>query len=165
MDRATPARMSSTLSALLVLSFLSSCSAFVQAPGAHSLRRGLAPLSSSVSQRPPFPRLRAPGRSKLEMMAKKTFKDFDDLLASSDKPVLVDFYAVWCGPCVMMSKELASLSETIGDKVMIVKIDTEKYPNITNKFNVHALPTCILFKDGQPVDRERLSVAYGTAAP
>ncbi|EKX46164.1 hypothetical protein GUITHDRAFT_138478 [Guillardia theta CCMP2712] len=145
--------MSLTINAVLILSLLSVCSAFMPAPGTHSLSRGLAPFSAKVSQRPPFPRLRTHGRSKLEMMAKKTFKDFDDLLASSEKPVLVDFYAVWCGPCVIMSKELASLSETIGDKVMIVKIDTEKYPNITNKFNVHALPTCILFKDGQPVDR------------
>jgi len=86
-------------------------------------------------------------------MVKQTFKNFDDMLTNSDKPVLVDFYATWCGPCVMMAKELNQISETMKDQVMVVKIDTEKYPNIASRFEIYALPTCVLFKDGEPVER------------
>jgi thioredoxin len=75
------------------------------------------------------------------------------MIENSDTPVLVDFYAVWCGPCVMMSRELATVSTDMGDKIKIVKIDTDKYPNIASRFQIAALPTCVLFKGGKPVER------------
>ncbi|TYI28742.1 hypothetical protein ES332_A05G265500v1 [Gossypium tomentosum] len=90
----------------------------------------------------------------LQVEAKKqTFNSFDDLLANSDKPVLVDFYATWCGPCQFMVPVLSEVSATLKDKIQVVKIDTEKYPSIADKYNIQGLPTFIIFKDGKPLDR------------
>ncbi|KAK9167077.1 hypothetical protein Scep_002268 [Stephania cephalantha] len=84
---------------------------------------------------------------------KQTFSSFDDLLANSDKPVLVDFYATWCGPCQYMVPVLDQVSATLKDKIQVVKIDTEKYPTVANQYRIEALPTLIIFKDGKPCDR------------
>ncbi|KAK4601695.1 hypothetical protein RGQ29_011010 [Quercus rubra] len=84
---------------------------------------------------------------------KQTFSSFDDLLTNSDKPVLVDFYATWCGPCQFMAPILNEVSTQLKDTIQVVKIDTEKYPSIANKYKIEALPTFIIFKDGEPYDR------------
>ncbi|XP_040997840.1 thioredoxin Y1, chloroplastic-like [Juglans microcarpa x Juglans regia] len=84
---------------------------------------------------------------------KQSFSSFDDLLANSDKPVLVDFYATWCGPCQFMGPVLNEVSARLQDKIQVVKIDTEKYPSSADKFRIEALPTFILFRDGEPYDR------------
>ncbi|KAI3464677.1 hypothetical protein Pfo_021340 [Paulownia fortunei] len=84
---------------------------------------------------------------------KQTFSSFDELLEKSDKPVLVDFYATWCGPCQFMVPILEQVSASMIDKIQVVKIDTEKYPSIANQYRIEALPTFILFKDGKPCDR------------
>ncbi|XP_058219652.1 uncharacterized protein LOC131330173 isoform X2 [Rhododendron vialii] len=84
---------------------------------------------------------------------KQTFSSFDELLANSDKPVLVDFYATWCGPCQFMAPVLNEVSAAMIDKIQVVKIDTEKYPSIADKYRIEALPTFIIFKDGEPYDR------------
>ncbi|KAL1198767.1 Thioredoxin Y2 [Cardamine amara subsp. amara] len=102
-------------------------------------------------------RLNSPSSTRyapLTVRAKKqTFNSFDDLLQNSDKPLLVDFYATWCGPCQLMVPILNEVSETLKDKIAVVKIDTEKYPSLANKYQVEALPTFILFKDGKLWDR------------
>lgn len=84
---------------------------------------------------------------------KQTYSSFDDLLEKSEKPLLVDFYATWCGPCQLMAPILNQVGALLQDKVQVVKIDTEKYPSIANKYSIAALPTFILFKDGEPYDR------------
>ncbi|EPS66138.1 hypothetical protein M569_08641, partial [Genlisea aurea] len=84
---------------------------------------------------------------------KQTFSSFEDLLEKTDKPVLVDFYATWCGPCQFMVPILEQVSSILVDKIQVVKIDTEKYPEVANKYRIEALPTFILFKDGKPLDR------------
>ncbi|KAI4348089.1 hypothetical protein L6164_008851 [Bauhinia variegata] len=84
---------------------------------------------------------------------KQSFSSFDDLLANSEKPLLVDFYATWCGPCQFMVPILDEVSTRLKDKIQIVKIDTEKYPSIADKYSIAALPTFIIFKDGKPCDR------------
>ncbi|GFZ09949.1 thioredoxin Y1 [Actinidia rufa] len=76
-----------------------------------------------------------------------------NLLAKYDKPVLVDFYATWCGPCQFMVPILNEVSAAMQGKIMVVKIDTEKYPSIADQYRIEALPTFILFKDGEPYDR------------
>ncbi|XXG65142.1 hypothetical protein AAC387_Pa05g2921 [Persea americana] len=84
---------------------------------------------------------------------KQTFSSFDELLANSDKPVLVDFYATWCGPCQYMGPILDQVSVSLKDKIQVVKIDTEKYTSVADKYRIQALPTFIIFKDGEPCDR------------
>ena len=87
------------------------------------------------------------------MAVKKQFSSFEDLLASSELPVLVDFYATWCGPCQMMTPILEQVGANLRDRLQIVKIDTDKYPNLASKYQVEALPTLVLFKDGQPAEK------------
>ncbi|KAK7391249.1 hypothetical protein VNO78_19662 [Psophocarpus tetragonolobus] len=101
---------------------------------------------------------RAPASSRprflpLVQAKKQTYNSFDDLLANSEKPVLVDFYATWCGPCQFMVPILNEVSTRLRDKIQVVKIDTEKYPSIADKYRIEALPTFIMFKDGEPYDR------------
>ncbi|OIV91425.1 hypothetical protein TanjilG_02043 [Lupinus angustifolius] len=84
---------------------------------------------------------------------KQSFSTFGELLDNADKPVLVDFYATWCGPCQFMIPILNEVSTRLNDKIQVVKIDTEKYPSIANKYDIQALPTFIIFKDGEPYDR------------
>ncbi|OAY58471.1 thioredoxin Y2, chloroplastic isoform X2 [Manihot esculenta] len=84
---------------------------------------------------------------------KQTFSSFDELLENADKPVLVDFYATWCGPCQLMAPILDQVSATLKDTIQVVKIDTEKYPSIADKYRIEALPTFIIFKDGKPLER------------
>jgi thioredoxin len=87
------------------------------------------------------------------MANKQQFQSFEDLLAGAETPVLVDFYATWCGPCQMMASVLATVSRQLKGDLKIVKIDTDKYPQIASQHRVAALPTLVLFKAGQPIDR------------
>ncbi|WP_218082388.1 thioredoxin [Anthocerotibacter panamensis] len=87
------------------------------------------------------------------MTQKKQYKDFDALLQSTDLPVLVDFYAPWCGPCQMMSPIIASVGAELKDKVLVVKINTDKNPQVAEEWQIRELPTLMIFKDGKPVER------------
>ena len=87
------------------------------------------------------------------MAVKKQFFSFQELLTSSQTPILVDFYATWCGPCQMMSPILDQVGARLKSKLKVVKIDTDKYPNLASKYSVQALPTLVLFVQGEPVDR------------
>ncbi|MBP0014054.1 MAG: thioredoxin [Roseofilum sp. SBFL] len=87
------------------------------------------------------------------MAVKKEFKSFADLLARSDVPVLVDFYTTWCGPCKIMVPILEQVQTQMGQALQVVKIDSDKYPQLASEYQVEALPTLILFKQGKPVDK------------
>ena len=87
------------------------------------------------------------------MAVKKQVSSFEDLLEGSDLPVLVDFYATWCGPCQMMAPILEEVGASLRDRLQVVKIDTDKYPNLASLYQIEALPTLVLFKDGQPAER------------
>ncbi len=87
------------------------------------------------------------------MATKKQFTSFQDMLDGSDLPVLVDFYATWCGPCQMMAQILQQVAQQTKGKVSIVKIDTDKYPEIASQNQIQALPTLVVFKNGKPVKR------------
>jgi thioredoxin len=87
------------------------------------------------------------------MATKKQFNSFEEMLSASDVPVLVDFYAEWCGPCQMMVPILEQVNAQLKDRLRIVKIDTEKYTDLASQYEIHALPTLVLFKQGQPVER------------
>ncbi|ABA23368.1 Thioredoxin [Trichormus variabilis ATCC 29413] len=87
------------------------------------------------------------------MTEKKQFNSFEEMLSGSDLPVLVDFYADWCGPCQMMATILQQVNNQLKDRIRIVKIDTEKYTELATQYQIYALPTLVLFKQGKPVDR------------
>ena len=70
----------------------------------------------------------------------------------SDKPVLVDFWAEWCGPCKMIGPALEEISDELGDKVTIAKLNIDDHPDTPGKYGVRGIPTMILFKNGEPVD-------------
>lgn len=84
---------------------------------------------------------------------KQVYSSFQDMIEQSPQPVLVEFHATWCGPCQMMSGILDEVAPSMRHKVKFVKVDTEKYPVVASKYRIGALPTLVLFKDGQPVDR------------
>ncbi|NET55074.1 MAG: thioredoxin [Symploca sp. SIO2E6] len=87
------------------------------------------------------------------MAVTKQFTTFQDLLSGYDLPVLVDFYANWCGPCQMMVPVLETVNSQLKGKLQVVKIDTDKYPQLASEYQIEALPTLVLFKNGQPVER------------
>ena len=82
---------------------------------------------------------------------KVTDDDFENAVLGADKPVLVDYWAEWCGPCKMIAPALDALSESMGDKVTVAKLNIDENPNTPTKFGVRGIPTLMLFKDGQVV--------------
>lgn len=81
-----------------------------------------------------------------------TDTDFETLVKDSKTPVLVDFFATWCGPCRQLTPVLEELSTEFQDKIKIVKMDIDESPNTPNQFGVRGIPTLMVFKDGKLAD-------------
>jgi thioredoxin 1 len=78
--------------------------------------------------------------------------DFETQVLQSSTPVLVDFWAEWCGPCKMIGPSLEEISEELGDQVRILKLNIDDHPDTPAKYGVRGIPTMILFKDGAVAD-------------
>jgi thioredoxin 1 len=85
-------------------------------------------------------------------MSTKTVTDasFQDDVLGSDKPVLVDFWAEWCGPCRMIAPALEEISNELGERVTVAKLNIDDNPDAPARYGVRGIPTMILFKGGQP---------------
>jgi thioredoxin 1 len=81
-------------------------------------------------------------------------KDFDTQVINNKLPVLVDFWAEWCGPCKMAGPILEELSESYKDKVLVAKLNVDENPAMSQKFGVMSIPTTILFKGGKELGRQ-----------
>lgn len=78
---------------------------------------------------------------------------FNDII-QSEKPVLVDFFATWCGPCQTLSPILKQVKDSLGDRISIIKIDVDKNQQIASQYQVRGVPTMILFQNGKQLWRQ-----------
>lgn len=86
------------------------------------------------------------------MVKELTDQSFKELLASSSKPILVDFWAPWCGPCKQLTPIIEALSEEVKNEAIIAKINIDDNPDIAARYNVRGIPTLIIFKNGEAFD-------------
>jgi thioredoxin 1 len=79
--------------------------------------------------------------------------DFESLVLKSEVPVLVDFWATWCPPCRMIAPIVEEIHGELGDRVKVVKMDTDENPSTSMLLGIMSIPTVIIFKDGKPAER------------
>jgi thioredoxin 1 len=78
---------------------------------------------------------------------------FEEKILKTDRPVLVDFWASWCGPCKMATPELEAMEAMVTGKVVVAKVNIDEIPELPSRYNVKAVPTFIVFKGGKEVSR------------
>jgi thioredoxin 2 len=89
----------------------------------------------------------------LDRPVKVTDEDFDRLIGHTEVPVLVDFYADWCGPCKMMAPALDDLARERVGEILVLKLDTDANPATSRRFGIRSIPTLVLFRGGAEVNR------------
>ncbi|MBR2289830.1 MAG: thioredoxin [Clostridia bacterium] len=85
------------------------------------------------------------------MVHEFTDENFEEEVLKSDKTVLVDVFATWCGPCKMMSPVIDQIAEELGDSVKVGKVDSDENPEIAEKYGIMSIPTIMVIKNGQVV--------------
>ncbi len=83
---------------------------------------------------------------------KLTDQNFEQEVLHADLPVLVDFWASWCGPCRMLSPVIAEIAEEYAGKVKVGKVNVDEQPNLANRYGIASIPTVMLFKNGEVVN-------------
>jgi thioredoxin 1 len=87
------------------------------------------------------------------MAVELTDANFEEIALGSDKPVMIDFWAEWCGPCRMVTPIVEEMANEYGDKAVIAKVNVDENPNISMKFGIRNIPTIIFLRNGELVDK------------
>lgn len=90
--------------------------------------------------------------------------DFDELVRDAPAPVLVDFWAAWCGPCRMVAPELEKLATSRSTRLIVAKVDTEAVPALAARFGIRSIPTLVLFRGGKEAARISGAMSAGAMA-
>ena len=80
--------------------------------------------------------------------------NFDSIVINSDKPVLVDFWAEWCGPCKMLTPTIDSISEEYNDSSIVVKVNVDEAPGIATRYGIRSIPSLLFFNNGKVVEQK-----------
>lgn len=98
------------------------------------------------------------------MVETKQPATWDELLATSDNPILVDFWAEWCGPCHMVAPTIKAIAKDYAGRLTVVKINVDERPHIAARYSIQSIPTLMIFDKGEVVWRQSGALSYGAIA-